>query len=95
MEQILINAYGYSNLQVAVLAHFYADQLAQEPNPVNGLYGFRNDIRRHLESTVFPPNDPDREKIRAVALAGAEEFFRQVRDILVRRNVIELKDCAL
>lgn len=95
MEQILINAYGYSNLQVAVLAHFYADQLAKEPDPVKGLYAFRNDVRRHLEATVFPPNDPDSEEIRRVALTAAKEFFMQVRDILIRRQVIDIKDCAL
>jgi hypothetical protein len=59
MYQPLINAYGYSNLQLAVLAHFYADQPAQEDDPVKGLYAFRNDVNLHLESFVFPPNDPD------------------------------------
>jgi hypothetical protein len=93
MEQTLINAYGYSNLQLAVLAHFYADQLAKEPDPIRGLEAFRNDVRYHLQDSVFPPNDPDAENIRAASLTAAKHFFKEVQEILVRRKVIDLKDC--
>jgi hypothetical protein len=65
------------------------------PIEPSNTYGFRNDVKYHLQDSIFPANDPDSERIREAALNAANHFFREVRDILVKRGVIELKDFTL
>ena len=86
MDDLLVNAYAHSNLHEALLIHLYADIIANNRNPQEAFYAFRNDVTRHLRAMVFPVNDQDTEKVRGEALASAARFFREVERILVSRG---------
>jgi hypothetical protein len=86
MDEELINAYAYSNLQRAVLTNLLADAFSRETEPARALQDFYSDVRRDLQITEFPAEDPDAEKIRENALALAQRFFRDVELLLLKRG---------
>lgn len=84
----LINAYAYSNLQRAVLTNLLADVLSREGQPARGLQAFYNDIKRDLQITEFPPEDPNAEEVRQAALTLAQRFFRDAEALLLKRGTL-------
>ena len=88
MEENLINIVAQSNMQKAVLANLLADTLAREENPSEGLQAYYNDVKRDLQATIFPGNDPDVNEIRQRALNHTVTLFRDIEIILLRRKAI-------
>lgn len=88
MEEQLITAYAYTNLQKAVLANLLADIVAKENDPLTGLQGFYNDIKRDIQATSFPPGNLNPEEVRRQSLELAKQLFHDIQAILLRRGTV-------
>ncbi|HEV7377215.1 MAG TPA: hypothetical protein VGN95_21035 [Pyrinomonadaceae bacterium] len=88
MDEKLINAYAYSNLQRALLTTLLADILRKEKEPAKSLQEYYGSARHHLKTAEFPPEDPDAEKIRQESLNLAQRFFRDVEVLLLSEGTL-------
>lgn len=88
MDEQLINAYAYSNLQRALLTSILADSLRKEKDPAAALQEYYGSIKLHLERAEFPPEDPNAEKIRQESLKLAQRFFRDVEALLLSEGTL-------
>src|SRR5947209_8166103 len=88
MDDQLINAYAYGNLQRALLTTILFDILKKEDDPAEALQEYYGSTRHHLKSAEFPPGDPDAERIRREALKLQQRFFRDVEGLLLSKRII-------
>lgn len=88
MEEQLINAYAYSNLQRALLTTMLADILRKEKDPAKSLQEYYGSVRHHLRTAEFPPEDPNAEKIRETSINISHRFFRDVEILLLSEGTL-------
>jgi hypothetical protein len=91
MDDELITAYAYSNLQRAILTNILADIVARDPNPANGLQAFYNDVTHDLADSEFPPGDDAADKVREQALLLARRFFQDAETRLLKRGTLQTR----
>ena|SRR5919205_901742 len=88
MDDQLINAYAFSNVQRALLTTMLFDILKKEEDPAKGLQEYYGSVRHHLQTAEFPSEDPDAERIRHESLNLMKRFFRDVEALLLKEHVI-------
>ena len=95
MDEQLINAYAYSNLQRAILTTLLYDILRKEEDPVKGLQGLYNIVKEHLQTAEFPPGNSNVEQIRQESLSLMKRFFLDVEGRLSKEGIISEKGLRL
>jgi hypothetical protein len=88
MDDQLINAYAFSNIQRALLTTMLFDILKKDEDPAKGLQEYYGSVRLHLRTAEFPPEDPDAERIRQASLKLMKRFFQDVEALLLKEHVI-------
>ena len=90
---------GVLLLHEALIANLYADHIQHDKElrdmnltPQQSLQAFRNFTNRYVES--YPLN-LDAEEIKQAAKDRVQEFFQDVEDILISRQVLDERDPSL
>ena len=92
VDDRLITAYAYSNLERAILTTLLVERIMREDDRQRALQEHYGTVREHLYLAKYsPPDEPHTEDIRLAALRLAADLFRDVESRLVRAGIISEK----
>ena len=87
----LVNLYGYSNLERAILTTMLTESIMQADDRQRALQEHYGTIRSHLFNAEYLPNDPSASDVKLASLKLAARLFQDVESRLYSARIISEK----